>query len=139
MKNKKVTFVLSFVLVLCIAITYIAYAQAGTENDPVVTLSYIKEIFKPEIKSETTFKIVNVSKGKFIYGDEGTEMILRSGSAYVISTVSGGLSNVTAGYDATHDTPVNANNLYIVPRGDGRGFWASTDCILMVKGSYEIE
>ena len=139
MKKIKITFILSIILILCIAITYIAYAQAGTNEDPVVTLSYIKNIFKPELKEETSFKIVNISRGDFIRGDEGTEMILRSGLAQVVSTESGGLANVTAGYDATNDSLVERNNHYIVPRNDGRGFFASTDCILLVKGSYTIK
>lgn len=134
MKNKKFGVLITIVLVLCMAVTYIVYAQAGSEDDPVITLSYIKSVFKPEIKSETTFKIVELKSGQFIYGEEGTEMILRSGSAYAVSTATGGLANVTAGYDATNDTPVAKNNLYIVPRNDGRGFWASTDCVIMIKG-----
>ncbi len=136
MKNKKFGVLITIVLVLCMAVTYIVYAQAGSEDDPVITLSYIKSVFKPEIKSETTFKIVELKSGQFIYGEEGTEMILRSGSAYAVSTATGGLANVTAGYDATNDTPVAKNNLYIVPRNDGRGFWASTDCVIMIKGGY---
>ena len=139
MKKKRILFILSAVLILCIAITYIAYAQAGTDEDPVVTLSYIKNIFKTEIKEETSFKVVNISKDDFICGDEGTEMILRSGVAHVVSTESGGLANVTAGLDAANDSLVERNNHYIIPRNDGRGFLASTDCILMVKGAYTIK
>ncbi len=139
MRNKKITLVVSLIMILCVAITYIAYAQAGSENDPVVTLSYIKEIFKPEIENATKFKVVDLKEGQFIYGEEGTEMILRAGSAYVVSSVSGGLANVTAGYDATDETAVVKNNLYIVPRSDERGFWAASDSVLMVKGAYTID
>jgi Na+-translocating ferredoxin:NAD+ oxidoreductase RNF subunit RnfB len=61
------------------------------------------------------------------------------GEATVNASNQGGLSDTTAGGDLAQDTNVPANHLLIVPRDDGRGFEATTDVIIMVKGAYEIK
>ncbi len=97
--------------------------------------------------SETTgdvpssqYQVVQVPKGSKIIGGEGTEMILRSGSATVVTPISNGLVNMTVGIDAANGTSVPKNNLMIVPRADGRGFYITADSTyVMVRGNYEIK
>lgn len=127
------------VLCMCVAVTYIAYAQAGTEGDPVISLSYLEQVFKPEIRQETSFKVVSVASGQSIYGTDGCEMILRMGSADIIATQKGGVCDATAGVDLADGTPAPGNHMLIVPLGDGRGLAAKADCLVMVKGGYSIE
>ena len=139
---KKRMIVLCFILV-CLAVTYAVAATPGSDTDPVVSLSYLNEVFKPEVKEEvaasTRFELVNLSKGQKLVGGMGTEMILRMGAANVVATETGGLSDVTIGTDIANGFSAPSNHLLIVPRDDGRGVVALNDCIVMVKGTYEIK
>ncbi len=140
MNKKKVSIkILVMALTLCLAVTYLVYAQPGTDSDPVISLSYLKSVFKPEVKEELTFKVVNVASGQALMCDAGTEIILRMGTANAIATAKGGLADVTAGYDVADGKPIEGNHHLIVPLGDGRGAKAVNDCIFMIKGTYTIE
>ena len=112
-------------------------------EDPVISLSYLNEIFMPKVEKKineaAVFTVVNVEKGKTFVAGAGCEFILRGGEATVNASAQGGLSDTTAGGDLAQDTAVPANHLLIVPRDDGRGFKATTDVIIMVKGVYEIK
>jgi len=101
---------------------------------------------KVEALSKTTsggagsiYEIVNLSAGKKIICESSTEIIVRTGKAKVVSSNSSGLSDVTAGYDASPGSYIETNHLLIVPRTDGRGIIAEDACILMVKGTYSIK
>ncbi len=140
MNKKKLSVkVLVIALTLCMAVTYLVYAQPGTDSDPVISLSYLKSVFKPEVKEELTFKVVNVSAGQALICDGGTELILRMGTANAIATAKGGLADVTSGYDVSDGKQINGNHHLIVPIGDGRGAKAVTDCIFMIKGTYTVQ
>ena len=121
------------------------YASPGDESDPVVTKSYLDTVFFDKVKelvggsSESKFEIVDLPEGKQIICEASTELILRKGSGVVIATEKGGIANVTASVDLPSGESVPANSLLIVPVGDGRGFVATSDVIVMVKGGYIIE
>ncbi len=135
--SKKTVWLLLVVLVAG-SVTVLA-----TGDDPVISLSYLNEIFMPKvenkIKETAVFTVVNVGKGKTFVAKEGCELILRGGKGSVIASKSGGISDTTEGVDLADQTPLPPNHLLIVPRDDGRGFLAETDVILMVKGGYEIK
>ncbi len=148
MKNKIITSIVSGLLVTVLATTLVSAADAGTASDPLVTKSYVDtkvNELKAQIAtlennqggsnnnsnntgstnsdaSSSQYQVVLVPKGSTIIGGEGTEMILRSGTATVVSSTSNGLVNMTTGVDALSGTSVPKNNLMIVPRADGRGF-----------------
>lgn len=86
----------------------------------------------------TTFSPVSVEMGQTIYGGEGTEMILRSGSGHII-TSSDAVVNVTTGLDLKHGAAVPKGNLLIFPRDDGRGVRTADSCWFLVKGDYTIK
>ena len=115
----------------------------ATDDDPVISLSYLNEIFMPKvetkIKESAVFTVANIKKGKTLSAKEGCEFILRGGEATVIASQSGGISDVTDGADLADKEPVPPNHHLIVPRDDGRGFKAVTDVIIMVKGAYEVK
>lgn len=115
----------------------------ATGEDPVISLSYLNEIFMPKvetkIKETAVFTVANVKKGKTFLAKEGCEFILRGGEATVIASESGGISDVTDGVDLTEKELVPPNHHLIVPRDDGRGFKAATDVIIMVKGAYQVK
>lgn len=139
MKKKISIISLIGILCVCVAFTYIAYAQVGGENDPVISLSYLQQIFKPELKKELTFDVVSVKEGESVICDAGSELILRMGTAEIIATEKGGIADVTEGYDLTDKSKMPSNHHLIVPVGDGRGAKALTDCLIMIKGGYYLK
>ena len=123
------------VAVICMLLVAVSYAaQPGSEGDPLITKSYIESVLYPEIK----FKVVEVPAGKSVICSAGTEMILRMGTCRIIGTQKGGVSDVTMGFDLANGTNVQGNHLLIVPLDDGRGVQTQTDCLIMIKGGYEI-
>ncbi len=122
--------------VVCALITVVVYAaQPGTQEDPLVTKSYLENV----MAQETKFKVVEVPAGKKVICSAGTEMILRMGTCSVVGTQKGGVSDVTMGYDLADGTNVQGNHLLIVPLDDGRGVKTSTTCLIMIKGGYTIK
>ena len=135
---------------ICILIsTVVAFATAGDNNDPLISLSYITDVLLPDIDSRieaktassnaSAFTVVNVSKGKKLVCTEGTELVLRSGEGTIIASASGGLADLTAGVDLGNNTNIPSNHHLLVPRSDGRGLKLTTDAIVLVKGSYTIK
>ena len=113
-------------------------ASTGSENDPLVSKSYLDSVYLNTVKNETAFKVVSLSAGQRLVGDAGCEMILRQGQATIFSTLRGGLADVTLGGDHGDGADMPANHLFVVPVGDGRGIIARTNVLVMVKGNYAI-
>ncbi len=124
------------VVALC---TAAVVASTGSEDDPLISKSYLDKIFMESVKTEMSFKVVSLSKGQKLVGDAGCELILRMGSATIFSTEKGGISDTTIGGDHPNGSEMPANHLLIVPVGDGRGITANTDILVMVKGKYAIK
>lgn len=125
-------------------------AEPGDTDDPVVTKSYIVDVVVPQLKAyveqkmsdgtsdsySDKFSVVDVASGQTVIFDAGAEFILRKGSGTILSTEKGGIADTTFGYDLTNGTGIPSNHLLIVPIDDGRGFTASSDIIVMIKGGY---
>lgn len=103
----------------------------GTETDPLVTRSYVDQY--------TQWQIVNLKTGQKLVATAGVEIILRAGKATAIASAGGGLADVTAGRDLGPGASLVGNHLLIVPKTDGRGVLAISDCVLMVKGAYAVQ
>lgn len=104
----------------------------------LLSLSGDKENGSVEIISEK-FAVLELKRGQKIVADESTEMILRSGTATVIGSKAGGISDITEGRDLGPDEEIAKNHLIIVPRTDGRGITVKSGTIfIMVKGRYRI-
>jgi len=130
-----------------------ARAQApepGTEQDPLVTKSYVEDRLqaladKGYVDQYLTAKlqplnlqVLELPKGKQLVAEAGTEIIVRAGKATVVGSNLGGLADVTVGKDLTKgEAPLN--HLLVVPRSDGRGLKATTDCVVLVRGGYTIK
>jgi len=122
-------------------------AEPGSENDPIVTKSYVDKVFydlKQYVDSKSSgslsFEIVYLEKGQVLIGDKSTEIILRSGIASAVDSGMGGLADVTAGKDIKNGENIHQNHLLIVPRDDGRGVKAeNNNVVLMVKGGYTVQ
>lgn len=132
------------ITIICTIMVLVSgYCVFAEETDPVVSLSYLQEIFLPSVKNEikesTTFQVAVIPKGKSFVGEEGCELIVRSGEAVSVISENGGLCDVTAGRDIGADEEIQKNHHLIIPRDDGRGFIAKTDVIIMVKGGYAVK
>ena len=101
----------------------IAFGE-GTDPNPV----------EPEV---VPFAALLIPAGSTLIAEAGVEFILRSGQATAISGPDG-MVDVTAGHDVTHGTRIPTNHLLLVPRTDGRGFFANTDTWVMIKGRFEV-
>lgn len=94
---------------------------------------------QPGASSNQTYELVSMSQGQRIIGDQGTEMILRSGKGSVIGSINGGIQDVTEGVDLQDGDSAPKYHLMIIPRTEGRGIFAETDIIVMVRGGYTIQ
>lgn len=146
--------------ILCAAFAVSALSlvfAAGGSEDPLISQSYLEQNFLPRITSyidekldgltssnsgdaaaPEAFKVVSLSKGNTLIAEAGCEMILRSGSATIIGSKRGGISDTTDGCDLQNDAKMPANHLLIVPLSDGRGITATSDALVMIKGKYKI-
>ena len=135
-------------------------AKPGSNDDPLVTKSYVDEKIKQletaassdpfpfdkvQNQNETQesavkiiFTPVLINAGESIIGHEGTELILRSGEAYAVVSGTNGLSDITEGIDLLNGEKIPENHLLVVPRDDGRGFLAKTDVWVLAKGGFDI-
>jgi hypothetical protein len=145
-------------------ITYGGVAEPGSQEDPIITQSYLEEVVIPLIQEDfegkiaaltkkveslnqnssqsgqgDKFIVVSVKAGQKLMGGAGTELILRMGKATIISSQLGGLADATQGTDLANGTPMPSNHLLIIPRDDGRGLVANEDVLVMVKGAYTIQ
>ncbi len=88
-----------------------------------------------------TYTAVLLTSGKTLTGYDGTEIVLRSGTAKAVVPVaaSGNIANMTTGLDLANDATIPLNNMLLVSRSDGRGVIAvGGDVWVMVKGVYSI-
>ena len=151
-KGIKIGIVAGLCAVLILAVPVVA--NPGSADDPLITKSYITSVVMPEledyVKAEVKkqvsggvsvtaehFEVISLSAGEKIICENGTELILRMGSATIIATQKGGLADTTAGVDLANGTQMPSNHLLIVPVADGRGVMAQNDVLVMVKGGYE--
>lgn len=123
---------------------------AGSWDDPAVTKSYVDDKFNQLLNMITgssgsysqnadSYTPVLVKYNQIVIGDEGTEIILRSGTANGYCVGSDGLVNATDGSEIVNGTRINKNNLLIVPRDDGRGARVTSDeAWFIIKGGYII-
>ena len=158
MKRKIIySMVLVFLLIFAVLTANIVTAEPGSDDDPIISLSYIQETVIPELKAyvdakiasisgnsassgkSSVFEVVEINQGQKLIAEAGTELILRMGKGTIIATEKGGVADTTAGYDLPNLTEMPSNHLLIVPLADGRGFVAQTDVIVMVKGGYSIK
>ena len=159
MKKKILAVAITITVIAASLVTVIWAFDAGSPDDPFISLSYIDNILLPQISNyisgrldgenvsigdgTTTgnnrhFEVVSVSAGQQLIGESGTEFILRMGGGTVIASNLGGLSDTTIGVDLSQGVTIPMNHLLIVPRTDGRGLNITEDALVMVRGRYSI-
>jgi len=164
-KRKFMVPLISILVLLAMSLSVLAAAyEPGSENDPVVTLSYVEnrlsEIvsdFQEKLDSietgsanttsqegmssdEAGFEPILMEAGSIVYFGGNTQVILRSGSMNAIANAAGdGLADLTQGKDLKTGNQIQKNHLILVPRNDGRGAAVSEDSWIMVKGEYTLQ
>lgn len=131
--------------------TYVVSKLSDEDMNEIVSdvIAQVEYLYKNTVPEKVTtvvekadpvslFTPVQLKSGQKIIGEEGTEVILRTGKAKAYSKVEDGLVNITTGVDLKNGQEVKFNHLVIIPREDGRGLLASADCWLMVKGEFQI-
>ena len=173
-KNRTQTILLALILLAISLICASASAAAGGVDDPVISLSYLKNVFGPEIKAQLSseaeriakdtfaaekdalvaevkgaasggskeYETVQIKKGQILSPAEGSsiEVLLRRGSYICVDSVGEKIPNLTTGTEIASGEPMPLQNLYIVPKNDGRGIQAVADADgwLMVRGAYQL-
>ena len=146
-------------LVLCGAlnVTITAAAEAGSSDDPLVTLSYLNETFMERVDQKiaarnaqlgisagsgasaaSNFTVVTLTSGQVLTGDIGCEVMLRVGTAVCVSPSSPGLIDETAATALNNGSALVQNHLYMMTI-EGRGVRATAGTTkLLVRGSYTV-
>ena len=141
-----------------------AYAatSAGSSSGPLVTLSYLTQVFTPQVEevsekadeltgkfdqaiaqagtgSSSVFSVVTLSSGQTLVGDVGCEVMLRIGSATCVSDGSTGLIDVTDGSTLSDGENLVTNHLYMVTISTRSVTATAGTTKLLVRGPYTIQ
>ncbi len=156
-KSRKLRLGITAIICFTLCMFTVVLAEPGTEDDPLISKSYIENQVIPrleqyiesriaEIKSggnnggtAASFAVVEAEAGQEIICSAGAELILRMGKATIIATEKGGIADTTAGFDLANGENMPSNHLLIVPVSDGRGIKANENIIVMIKGEYTIK
>lgn len=153
------------VLSRLLSMTVTVASGVGTDNDPLVTLSYLKETFTKDIlkqvdekiaarnnqlaqqvggqvgtgaQTASEFTVVTLSNGQVLTGDIGCEVLLRVGTAVCVSPSAPGLIDESGAAVLNNSGALVQNHLYMMTI-EGRGVKATAATTkLMVRGSYTI-
>ena len=134
-------------------------AEAGSSEDPLVTLSYLNGTFLDSILERVdekiaqrnsqssgqaggtaadTFTVVTLSNGQTLTGGIGCEVMLRVGTAVCVSPSSPGLIDESSAATLNNSGALVTNHLYMMTI-EGRGVKATAATVkLLVRGSYTI-
>ena len=162
-KFNKTKLTVIIAVVLAVALSLIILTMAATydsTNDPLISLSYltkyVDEVLEPirasiaalggstdvSLPASNTYEAIFVEYGQEIQCTAPIELILRSGSAEIVSPFEDqGLSDLTDGKDLKNGTAVPKNHNLLIPRGeDGRGIVITSTggAYVMVGGAYII-
>ncbi len=144
---KKALVVLVLILGLSVRDSMAQSYQPGSTQDPLVSKSYVDQQITQlvslindlgQAESLSSFTPVRLNPGEILLGDEGTEIIMRSGQGVGFCSTENGMVDVTAGIDIVNHSEVKINHMLIVPRGDGRGVLAKTEAWFIIKGGFSI-
>ena len=101
-----------------------ATGEPGSAGDPLITKSYLEAQL-----ADVGYVCVTVSKGETIFLEQGSQVILYTGSA----TVNGNLIDTTTGSLSTAGAKAEKYHTYLAP-ADGSGFTAESTCVIFLSG-----
>jgi hypothetical protein len=131
-------------LMLLLLVSGLAFSSS-VESDPLITLSYLEQRleefineFNSSPKASSQYVALEISANTQIKLGASSEIIVRGGSAFVISPYSYGLPDITSGIDVLNNQQIMLNHLLISPKDDGRGILFRSPGVIMIKGEYII-
>ena len=159
MERKRFFLRLAAAVALCgVLVTSALAAEAGSPQDPLVTLSYLNETFmntimarvdekiasrtgQPVSVGESTsnvFTVVTLFSGQTLTGDIGCEVMLRVGTAVCVTPSAPGLIDETAGTTLNNGAALVQNHLYMMTIENRAVRATAATTKLLVRGAYTI-
>ena len=152
MNRKKASIIVTLTLLLALVLGVAAYARSsyGSQDDPLITLSYLEEVFKPQVLEEVglsgagsstakgSFQLVTLSDGQVLQGKRGCEVLLRIGAAVACGPDEPVLVDTSAGTEISDGTALTKNHLYMITI-EGNGLCAVGTAKVLVSGGYTID
>lgn len=152
---------------VCFLLTVAYAANAGSADDPLITLSYLNSTFSKQVQtmvdqtvtqrkaemedalakvlaqggsagSGNVFTVVTLSQGQSLVGDVGCEVMLRIGTAACGSTDSVGLIDTTTGTNLGNGGALATNHLYMVTISPRTVTATSGTVKVLARGPYTI-
>ena len=154
MRKLRTLAVFCIVAVLLGGIGVVAATNYGTESDPLITLSYLNEVLKPELEQKYNqqtkdslaelesrvaaevsggYVAVTVKANQTLTCKAGCEFLVRSGEAYV----SADILDVTEGKELAKNDWLMKHHLYMAV-SDNAAVRANSDIYLMIRGDYTV-
>ena len=157
MSKKKLIIIILCVALASAALGIIVYAAVGygTQEDPLITKSYLDEVLQPKLEADfkaemdkalaeaetgdaADFTVITLTTGQTVVCEVGCEVMLRIGSATASGADFPVLVDTTSGESISNGSAMKANHLYMVTI-KGNGFVAgSATTKLLIKGDYTI-
>ena len=117
---------------------------SGNLNDPVFIDAVAAAVVARQGGSSgagdgtvSTMKKVEVASGKTVTLALGSEVLLRIGSAACVASGTPGLIDTSAGVELSNGGALIKNHLYLTTV-EGRGFKATADVTVFIRGSYTV-
>lgn len=153
---------------VCALLTAAYAANAGSANDPLITLSYLNTTFSRQVQTMVdqtvsqrkaemedalkkvlaqggnaaatgnVFTVVTLSQGQSLVGEVGCEVMLRIGTATCGSSDSVGLIDTTTGANLANGGPLATNHLYMVTISPRTVTATSGTVKVLARGPYTI-
>ena len=167
MRRKRWFLRLAAAAALCgVLMTTALAAEAGSPQDPLVTLSYLNETFLNTIlnrvdekiaarntqlaqqmggqfsgigtTSVSTFTVVTLSSGQILTGEIGCEVMLRVGSAVCVAPSAPGLIDETTAGTLNNGGALAQNHLYMMTIENRAVRATAANTKLLVRGTYTL-
>lgn len=165
MKNIKKSLLVIALILTILTVSVSADEAYSSQNDPLVSLSYVNDVLGPQIMAEVLAKIesqyvkitditdmsagdyslVTLSRDQTLMAKGICEIVVLSGDSTVIISSSSnieagqGLVDVTDGAVITNGQLIKVNHKIIIPKADGRGIVVTSDSVsILVRGEYVI-
>lgn len=161
-KNRRLSWLLAIIAVFA-ALSITAFAvEPGSSSDPLVTLSYLEDVFFDKIMDEVderiatrnkdiakevtgtsgtadAFAVVTLTNGQVLTGEIGCEVMLRVGSAVCTSPSAPGLIDETSATTLNNGGALQQNHMYMMTI-ENRGVKATSATVkVLVRGGYTIQ
>ncbi len=151
MKERTMKVIIAVLAVLLLAgVTAYAATTYGSQDDPLITKSYLDEVVKPELESELQTKLdaaaeelrhsaagefstVELRGGQTLRCAAGSQLLPVSGAVSAV----GGLTDTTEGADVAAGSSLSISHLYLAPGESGAA--AAGAAVILVSGSWRIE